>query len=789
MRLLFIIVFMLGFMGVSFAQMTDDQVIETVKAAQAEGKSQDEIAIMLAEKGVTKEQVLRIKARLENQQNQAKGGVSSANRERLETFTVGNKEVVLVTQGGGSNVFGRNLFNNQKLTFEPNINIPTPENYRLGPGDEVIIDIWGDSELTVKQVISPEGSIIVSNLGPIYLNGMSISDAGIKLKKEFAKSYADLISAEPRTFIKLSLGQIRSIQVNVMGEAMMPGTYTLPSLATVFHALYTAGGVSEVGTLRAIQVYRNGKPIQTIDVYRYLMEGDDSCDITLQDGDNIIISPYEKLVSVQGPVKRPMRYELIEGESLGKLLEYAGGFKGEAYKKNIRLMRKGDSEYKIYTVKQEQYPTFDMADGDVVVVDPILDRFENRVTIRGAVYRPGDYAIGEDIKTLSQLVTMAEGVKEDAFMGRVLLYRENPDLTRKVESINLVSLLSGQEPDVPLQKNDILYIPSIFELEESFVVQVRGEVKRPGQYSYVRNMTLEDLVLQAGGLLESASTVRVNVSRRIKDSKSTEESLKEAEFYTFALKDGLIIEGPKDFTLEPFDEVDVRRSPGYSEQQNVQVEGEVMYEGMYAKIAKNERLSSVIKRAGGLSSKAYIEGTRLERRMNTDERRRVQSALKLAYGVSKDSVDVGSLDIGNTYFVGIELDKAMENPGSDYDVVLREGDRIIVPIYNGTVKIEGTVMYPNVMTYNPKKKLKDYIANAGGFGFRAKKSRIYIIYMNGTVAKVKGNGMKQIRPGCEIIVPMKPERKGGLTLPEIMSLTSSTTSIAAMVTAILNTTK
>jgi len=801
MRLLFSIVFVVGFVGMSFAQMTDDQVIELLKKAQGEGKSQQEMLLLLKERGVTQEQMLRLKAQYEKMKTGQVGkgeGMMTGSRLRsvdgdsdsaLDSLFMA-ADTIRKPKDLSDEVFGRNFFNNKKLTFEPQLNIPTPEHYKLAAGDEVIVDIWGASELTVKQLISPEGSILVQNLGPIYLNGLSIKEAESKLKREFAKSYADLVSASPQTFMKLSLGKIRSIQINVMGEAMMPGTYTLPSLATVFHALYSAGGVNEVGTLRAIQLYRAGKLVQTIDVYRYLLSGDDRCDITLQDGDNIIIPPYKKLVAISGPVKRPMRYELLDGESLGKLLEYAGGFKGEAYKKNIRLTRKGDSEYQVFTIKQEEIPAFGMLDGDVVAVDPILDRFENRVTIRGAVYRPGVYAINDAIQTLSQLVAVAEGVKGDAFMDRVLLYRENPDLTQKVEAINLAALLAGEVQDVALQKNDVLYIPSIFELEENFVVRIRGEVKRPGQYRHIYNMTLEDLVLQAGGLLESASTVRVDVSRRVKDPKSTTESPVEAKVYTFALKDGLVIEGDKDFVLEPFDEVDVRRSPGYKEQQNIVVQGEVMYEGVYAKSVHNERLTSVIQRAGGVSSNAYIQGARLERRMNADERRKVQSVLKLTQGVNQDSVSTSLLDIGDTYFVGIELDKALANPGSDYDVVLREGDRIIIPVYNGTVKIGGAVMYPNTVTYNPKKKIKSYIENAGGFAFRAKKSRMYIVYMNGTVAKAKRLAVHQVQPGCEIIVPFKPGRKGdGLSLPEIMSLASSTTSIAALVTSIINTTK
>lgn len=788
MRFIILVVLMLGVSWSAYAQMSDAQVIEAVKEAQTQGKSQDEIVVMLAERGVTKEQVLRIKENYEKGQS-SQGGLAQDNRERLETITVGNPRVDATPQADVSRVFGRNLFSNRNLTFEPSLNIPTPDNYKLGPGDEVIIDIWGNSEATIRQVISPEGNINVSGIGPIYLNGKQVREASSYLRNIFSRIYSDLTSSAPGTFLKLSLGQIRSIQVNVMGEVVMPGTYTLPSLATVFHALYSAGGVSNVGTLRDIVLYRNGKALRHIDVYEYIMNGDDSFDITLQDGDLINIGTFKKIVTITGNVKRPMRYELKDEESLEKLLEYAGGFTSNAYKKNLNISRKGNTELQMFTVFNDEYPSFMMVNGDNVTVDAILEKYENRVTVSGALFRTGSYAINDAIKTLKDLVTIAEGPREDAFLDRAILYREKADLTREAIAIDLGKLLNGELEDIPLRKNDQLYVPSAIALREGYVINIRGEVKNPREYTYVDNMTLEDAVIQAGGLLESASVVRVDVARRIKSPKSTTEAPVEAQVFTFALKDGLVIDGANGFLLEPFDEIYVRRSPGYREQQNIRIDGEVLYPGTYAKVSANDRLSDLVKRAGGVTSKAYVKGARLERRMNQDEMLRVNSAKKLAQFTEGDSISMESLDLGRTYYVGIDLEKALANPGGEADLVLREGDVLFVSNYVNTVKISGAVMYPNAVTYKSKMRLRDYVDNAGGFSMNAKKRRAYVIYPNGTLAVRRGWRNPKIEPGCEIIVPMKLARKNRLGLPEILSLTTSTTSIAAMVTSILNSTK
>lgn len=792
-----------------FAQMSDEQVVNLLQSAQKQGMSQQELMVMLSQKGVTESQLMRIK----NSYN--KGPVSKTVQTPLDDRTRKVNDRTMLTQQMTENkqistdsliriidnkpkeispkerenmVFGRNIFNNKSLTFEPNLYIATPENYILGPGDDVIIDIWGDSEVNMRQTISPDGSIVIEQVGPVYLNGLSVKEANARLKKAYAQIYSALNTPQPTTFIKMSLGNIRSIQIHVMGEVVVPGTYTLPSLATLFHALYSAGGVNDIGTLRSIKVNRGGKQIADVDVYNYLLEGKNNLDIKLQDGDVIVVSPYLNLVSFTGKIKRPMRYEMRGGETVSNLLDFAGGFTGDAYKKAIRVIRKSERERQVFNVENIDFEKFILTDGDEVSVDSVMTRFENKIEVRGAVFRAGLYALGGQVTTVKSLIDKAEGVRGDAFLDRAVLYREKPDFTLEIEPVNVVGILNGSLPDINLRKNDVLYIPSIFDLKEEYHVVVKGAVGFPGTYKFAENMTLEDLVIQAGGLKESAATVNVEVARRIKDPKSLEVKNDRAECFTFALKDGLIVDGKEGFTLHPFDEVYVRTSPGYQIQQNVSVDGEVVFKGAYVIAKKGERLSDLVKKAGGLTPDAYSVGARLSRRMNDDERTRVESLVKLSAHGGRDSIDMSRLDIGETYYVGIDLKKALAEPGSDYDVVLREGDKLYVPEYTGTVKISGAVMYPNTVVYKKSAKLKHYIEQGGGFADRAKKRRAFVVHMNGTVARAKTFRNTKITPGCEIIVPVKSPRRG-TSLAEIMSLASSTTSMAAMVTSIMNMTK
>ncbi len=627
----------------------------------------------------------------------------------------------------------------------------------------------------------------IENLGPVYLSGKTVKEANNYLKNEFAKIYAGVTGETPNTQIKLTLGEIRSIQVNVMGEVVVPGTYTLSSFASVFHALYWAGGVNKIGSLRSIKVIRDGETVADVDIYDFIMEGRLKDDIRLQDGDVILVNPYQTLVQILGKVKRPMYYEMKPTETIATLLKYAGGFTGDAYKKAIRLVRKSGREHQIFNIDEMDYSVFRVEDGDVLTVDSVLDRFENRVEVRGAVYREGLYQLSGEVNTVKQLIKKAEGVRGDAFLNRAVISREYDDLTREMIAIDLKGLLNGVVADIPLQKNDILFIPSVQDLREETTVAIHGEVADPGTYLYADKMTVEDLILQAGGLLEAAATTRVEVSRRVKDPKSTVFSGTIGQNFSFDLKDGLLVgEGSGSFHLEPFDEVYIRKSPAYHRQQTVTVAGEVLFSGNYALSKKNERLSDLITKAGGISSDAYAKGARLLRKMSEEELRRKEDVLRMAQMTSGGgSISVKKLDLSDTYSVGINLEKALQNPGSDYDMVLREGDMLYVPEYVSTVKISGAVMYPNTVLYKAGEGWKYYVNQAGGFGNDARKRRAYVVHMNGTVSRLKSGGAKEIEPGCEIIVPSKDPKKK-MSPAEIIGMGTSAASLATMIATLVN---
>ena len=766
--------------------MTDQQVLEYAKDGVKQGKDQRTIATELARRGVTREQAERVKKLYEQQTNTDSNNLTGTAKAeaRLREQTQEDNSTMLDEKPQAQEVaqqdavFGRNIFNTRNLTFEPNVNIATPPNYRLGPGDEVVIDIWGASQNTIRQQISPDGTINLEQLGPVFLSGMSIERAQQYLTGELRKIYSDQSNQ-----IRVTLGNTRTIQINVMGEVVQPGTYALSAFSTVFHALYRAGGVSGIGSLRNVKVSRGGQIVATVDVYQFIMQGKTRDDIRLEEGDVIIVPAYDALVQITGNVKRPMRYEMKKDETLSTLLKYAGGFTSDAYTKSLRIVRQNGKEYQVNTVDDTDYSVCKMHDGDVVTAEAILDRFTNKLEVRGAVYRPGIYELGGKLNTVRELVNKADGLMADAFTGRAVLYRERENKTREVKQIDIRAIMEGTQPDIPLQKNDVLYIPSIHDLEDLGNVQIFGEVAHPGDYPYADNMTLEDLVITAGGLRESASVVRVDVARRIKDPKSTESSATIGQTFSFGLKDGFVVDGEPGFTLQPYDQVFVRRSPGYSAQQNVTVNGEVLYGGTYALTTKSERISSVIAKAGGATPFAYVKGAKLTRVANEEEIKRMQDVVNLLRRqVSEEMMDSLGITVQRTFTVGIDLEAALANPGSDADIVLREGDVISVPEYNNTVKIDGAVMMPNTVSFKKGESVKYYISQAGGYGQNAKKSKKFIIYMNGQIAEVKGSGKSQIEPGCEIIVPSK--RKRQFNLGNVVGLASSITSLGTMAAAI-----
>ena len=704
-------------------------------------------------------------------------GFIEKDEKSLSEKTSENKEMLF----NGNKVFGRDIFNNTSLTFEPAMNLATPQNYVIGPGDNIKLDIYGASQKSDVYVVSPDGDITVEGYGPIHVSGMSVSRAQAHLRSTLGSRYSS-------SSIKIGLGQTRTIVVNIMGEVQAPGTYTLSAFASVFHALYMAGGISELGTLRNIKVFRRGSLVTVVDVYDYILNGKLTGNVRLQDNDVIVVGTYDAMVSIKGKVKRPMYYEMKKTESVASLLNYAGGFGHDAYRKSVRVIRNNDSKRTVFNVGEFDFSAFKIHDGDDVSVDSIIDRYENMVEVKGAVFRPGMYQLGGEITTIKNLLEQCDGVMEDAITTRGVMHRMNPDRTLSVLPVDIGGILAGTSPDIPLQNEDVLFVPSKTDQQTERTITIHGEVMYPGEYRYADNETLEDFVLQAGGLKESASTVKVDVSRRIIDSKAIESNGITAENFSFSLKEGFVIDGEPGFILKPYDEVYVRKSPGYQTQQNVFIEGEVNFPGTYAMPKRETRLSDIVKAAGGVNALAYVKGARLERRITPEERIRMKQVVEVVehQTTDEDSLDLKNLNFGDIYYVGIQLDKAIEEPGSDYDLVMREGDRIIVPEYNNTVTISGNVLYPNTVAYKKGKKASYYINQAGGFGNRARKHSTYIVHMNGTVNQV-GEGDKPT-PGCQIIVPTKP-KPDPTKVTQWLGIGSTTAAIATTIATIANLTK
>ena len=795
--LFFVVILLAGICIPAAAQMTDDAVIEYVKEGMANGKSQNDLLKELMASGVTMEQAQRIKKMVESENqgtNLMIGRVDEMDRRRRNAPGVAQLPAVeMQEQAGGGEVsegelnekkeiFGHNIFSNRRLSFAPSLNIPTPLNYRLGAGDEVIIDVWGSNEATIRQTISPDGFINIPNLGMVTLNGMTIKEAEQYLRKKLAQIYP-VEGEDAASDFKLTLGNIRTIQVSVTGEVVVPGTYSISSLSNIYNALYCAGGVNNLGSLRKVQLVRNGKQKAVVDLYDFILNGVLPDGLTLEDGDVINVPLYLSLVNVEGSVKRPMYYEMKDGETVQDLLDYAGGFAGDAYRSNINVLRQNGVEYQVYTVDSNLFSAFILKDGDALTVGALIDRYENKLEVKGAVYRPGIYQLGDGIRTVSELIAKADGLKGDAFTTRALLHREREDLTFEVISVDVKAVLSGQAPDIQLQRNDILYIPSIYDLNDIGTITIEGEVATPGTFVYEANMTVEDIIMQAGGLLESASTVRIDVSRRIKNPASKEQPDSIANVFTRSFKDGYVVSEDLDFVLLPYDYVYVRRSPGYAEQGKVKVSGEVIFPGDYVLTHKNERLSDVIARAGGLNKWAYVRGARLIRHTLAEERNRTRSGMTVLT-TGQDSVNVANLDLDETYSVGIDLEAALAAPGSDADLVLRRDDMILIPEYINTVKISGNVMYPNVVAYNSGMSVRDYVEMAGGYGYRSKKNKAYIIYMNGTIARARQMSKGVVEPGCEIVIPQKRDKE--FDVSSLMSVATTSSSVATMLATIMN---
>ena len=806
-RLGAVVAFVLLMAGGAHAQstMTDNQVLEYAQSELSKGRDQKEVFKELVQRGVTTDQLQRVRQKYQSMKeeednnknasgadnrmrksngqkrrdysSQMRGGLQSVNENNAFDFLYGDTVVAPVKNITKKRIFGHDYFNNPNLTFESSMNIATPQNYTLGPGDVVIIDISGASQQTIRQTISPDGNITVNDYGTINLGGLSVTNAKNRIRSLLGERYQS-------SRIDMSLGQTRTITVSVVGEVKMPGTYTLSAFATVYNVLYMAGGPNQIGTLRSVKVYRGGKLLSNVDVYDFVLNGKLTGDVRLQDNDIVTVGPYESLVNVTGKVKRPMYYEMKQGESLATAIKYAGGFTGDSYQKAVRVNRKDGQGYSVFNVGEFDINSFKLMDEDSITVDSTLNRYQNMARITGAVFRPGMYQIGGNITTVKTLVEAAAGLSEGAIANHAVMHRMKADRSLQVVSLDLEGILEGTLPDIPLKNEDAIHVASNRALERDKIVTIRGEVVNPGIYDYADNETLEDLVLQAGGLTDAASVVRVDVSRRVTNPKATETSEATAETFSFSLQDGFVIKGEPGFTLKPYDQVVVRRSPSFNNIQTVRLEGEVLYEGAFTLTKKGQRLSEIIKQAGGLTDQAFVRGARLLRRMTAEEQEQAVSMIRAANRNSgKDSIDTRKLLVSDNYPVGIELDKALAHPGSDYDPVLRHGDRIIVPQYSNTVTVNGEVLYPNTLTFKQGKSAKYYIKQAGGYSSTGKKNKTFIVYANGTVAKADASHKPE--PGCQIVVPTKNSKKG-LTLPEILAIGTSTASLATMIATIAN---
>ena len=816
--------------------LSDDQLRRMSEAMQQRGISIEQVELVLRQKGMSDYQVTMLKQRLQNLGTSTRSGTTadapSQSRKRQEVVTeegdlgdfMGDNFTDYFLTNEEEAIFGFKLFNNPELTFEPSMNIATPKDYRIGPGDEVFIDVWGAAEANFMVEVTPEGYVILQNLGPVFINGLTVAEAEQRIKNKLANIFSGLRGSRPNTFAQVNLGNVRSIKVNIVGEVRRPGTYTLSSLSSAFNALYMAGGPSVNGSFRDIQLIRNDEVVANIDIYRFLVDGEQVSNLRLEDQDIIRVGPFLNRVNITGEVKRQETiYEMLDTESLQDLIRYAGGFTDKAYTHALKVRRNTSRARRIFDVQQNNFESFNLKAGDVVNVEPILERFENRVQISGAVFREGEFQLEDDL-TVKKLIEKAEGLRGDAFMERATIYRTKADFTTEVIPFNLLDLLKNENKDIPLQREDLVKISSLHDLNEEYYVQIDGEIKNSGTFPYMSSMTIEDLIMEAGGMLESASNSHVEVVRRYKPENAEQFQSKIAEVFTFDISKNLSMEeADLGFTLKPFDMVLVRRSPGYEMQQAVKVEGEVMYPGLYGIEKKNERISDLLARTGGLTPEAYPRGATLIRRTEyyeqktEDEFRREkinelkvrnellakqrsgrdlteaeQARLARIENVTLQGADAQSLEEGfadnsatelrkqrleelgerdaidagannQQESIGINLEKILANPGSKHDLILQEGDVLNIPQELQTVRMRGEFLYPITTRYDDNFGFMHYVSNAGGFNDQAKKNKAYIIYANGSVDRTRNflffKFYPKVEPGAEIVVPRKPERQ------------------------------
>ena len=775
----------IDFNNLRSADLSDQQVIQLFQRMEAQGLSVSEVEVIARARGMNPVEINKLKARLSQiQMDQASSSDTQTGATRLRSTTVSEQEVEPVDTLGlflepiKSQVFGSSIFNNSRITFEPSLNVPTPKNYKLGAGDELIIDIWGAAENTYQLTISPEGTVNIPNLGPISVQGLSIEQASDQLLNKLGSIYSGLRGANKDTFAQVSLGNLRSIQVNIVGEVTAPGTYTLTSFASVFNALYAAGGPSEKGTYRSIKVIREGEVFQEVDLYEFLVSGNTVSNVTLQDQDIIKVDSYLNRITVTGETKRTGFFETKEGETFEALLSFAGGFNESAYTKRVTVERNTASEKSIVDIRYPEDQNTVLKNGDYITIGKILDRYENRIEIEGAVFRPGVYQLSNN-PTLSALLENAEGLMGDAFMERAIIYRTRPDYSIETLAVNLSRLINDPaNNDVELQKDDYIKVSSIFDLREERTVSISGSVLTPETYEYIEDITLKDLIFEAGGFTEDAAPYNIEIARRIPDDQSGTVKNQIAELINISIENGLNYESELDeIVLMPFDQVFVRTSPTYQEQHLVTIKGEVLFPGTYALSTRDFKLSDLLEKSGGLTDYAYIEGASLERKFEIN---RQELELNLA-----DSLTEATQDIESLSKVGINLREAADNPNSVSNLLLQQGDVITIPKKLETVQVRGEVLYPVNVRFDDGQKYKEYITSAGGFTDDANKKRAYIVYANGDVDRTKKflffKSYPDVKPGAVLIIPPKKERPP-MSNAERITLYSTIVSMAAIVT-------
>lgn len=802
----------IDFKSIRVDELSDQQIQRIYQGAQARNLSIDQVVQMAVARGLPQSQASKLKRRLRQVQSgslsqgnassgmtsqlrtpiQTQGPPSPIDSTRFDSLYALSDSLKLAKERLKEKIFGYELFSNQKVTFAPALNIPTPENYQLGPGDEIIIDIWGAAQMTYQLEISPDGMIKIENIGPVYVNGLSVEEAAKRLKARLGDIYSGLNppnNENKDTFMQVSLGQIRSIKVTVLGEVRVPGTYTLSSLSTAFNALYAAGGPTTTGSFRKINIIRGDSTIATLDLYDLLVYGDQADNIRLRSEDIIQVQPYENRVEIQGQVKRPGIYELVGNETLQDLIVYSGGFTDKAYTDRIKVIGNTPKQKRISDIEKGHFDDYVLQNGDSVSVGKILDRFVNKVEIQGAVFRPGEYAL-HDTTTLYSLIQRADGLMGDAFMNRGIIYRTKDDYTIESISFSVRKLMRNPEAnDIDLKKDDIVRISSIFDMREDYTVDIKGPVQKPDEYEFAKGMTLEDLIYMAGGFKQSATPYRIEVARRL--SKGSPDNPSQiAKIFTFNVdKDLRLSEKNANFTLQPFDQVYVRKQPNYEEQQEVYVVGEVRYPGQYALSSRNDRISDMIKRAGGLTPDAYTNGATLFRKREFTQQESQQEMANVEGALPQQEAEQQQKkqfqDQKGSAQIGIELPEVLQNPGSKYDLLLEEGDSLFIPQKLETVTVKGGVFYPTTIRYEEDRSFKDYITAAGGFNELAKAKNAYVIYPNGDVNRVQKflffKRYPPVEPGATIVVP-EDQPTEGLSPAErigIMSTIASTLAVIA----------